>query len=214
MGRSALSGGGLTTDWTLQVYGSPAMDDYGRDRAGAYWLPHWAYDADDAPEVFVAWRFAEALPLGARARSRYLWLHDEVCAAPRRGLAPPQSTRLRALHGRCTGTPCRAARSLSCRAQRPTPRCSSSRTSTPPRRVIPRTRPRECAIEPVPAANPTQLPEHARPYAHITSNGLDGTALADGPNAADRFIYASTPSAGLELLLAMWPQVGRVGSER
>ena len=57
------------------------MDDYGRDRAGAYWLPHWAYDADDAPDVFVAWRFAEALPLGARARSRYLWLHDEVCAS-------------------------------------------------------------------------------------------------------------------------------------
>lgn len=31
--------------------------------------------------------------------------------------------------------------------------------------------------------------------------------MADGDNANDRFLYASTPSAGLHLLLTMWPQI-------
>ena len=34
--------------------------------------------------------------------------------------------------------------------------------------------------------------------------GLDDTAFADGENAAHRFIYASSASAGLLLLLNMW----------
>ena len=43
----------------------------------------------------------------------------------------------------------------------------------------------------------------------LTSNGLDVAAHAEGPNHIDRFIYASTPSAGLQLLLALWPEVRR-----
>jgi hypothetical protein len=36
------------------------------------------YEPADSPDVFVAWRFAEALAVGAAARARFLWLHDEV----------------------------------------------------------------------------------------------------------------------------------------
>ena len=52
-----------------------------------------------------------------------------------------------------------------------------------------------------------QLPPYALPYAIHTANGLDATAIADGENRNDRFLYASTPTAGLLLLLTMWPQV-------
>ena len=65
-------------DWTVEVYANPARSDYGRSAQGPYWLPHWAYDPADVPDVFVAWRFAEALAVGAHARTRFLWLHDEV----------------------------------------------------------------------------------------------------------------------------------------
>ena len=41
----------------------------------------------------------------------------------------------------------------------------------------------------------------------LPRSGLDASALADGANRNDHFIYASTPSAGLLLLLQMWPQV-------
>jgi hypothetical protein len=51
------------------------------------------------------------------------------------------------------------------------------------------------------------LPRHALPLALLTSNGLEAAAIADGPNANDHFLYASTPSAGLHLLLTMWPQI-------
>ena len=53
----------------------------------------------------------------------------------------------------------------------------------------------------------SQLPKHAAPYEFRTANGLDPQAIADGPNARDRFIYASSASAGLLLLLQMWPRV-------
>ena len=53
----------------------------------------------------------------------------------------------------------------------------------------------------------SQLPKHAAPYEFRTANGLDPQAIVDGPNARDRFIYASSASAGLLLLLQMWPRV-------
>ena len=30
------------------------------------------------PQVFIAWRFSEALAVGRAAGQRYLWLHDEI----------------------------------------------------------------------------------------------------------------------------------------
>jgi len=53
----------------------------------------------------------------------------------------------------------------------------------------------------------SQLPKHAAAYEFRTANGLDPQAIVDGPNARDRFIYASSASAGLLLLLQMWPRV-------
>ena len=53
----------------------------------------------------------------------------------------------------------------------------------------------------------SQLPAHAAPYEFRTANGLDPQAIVDGPNMPDRFIYASSASAGLLLLLQMWPRV-------
>ena len=53
----------------------------------------------------------------------------------------------------------------------------------------------------------SQLPAHAAPYEFRTANGLDPQAIVDGPNMRDRFIYASSASAGLLLLLQMWPRV-------
>jgi len=53
----------------------------------------------------------------------------------------------------------------------------------------------------------SQLPDFALGRAILTSNGLDDTAMADGANRNDKFIYASTPSAGLHLLLSMWEKV-------
>ena len=78
--------------WGVRVYGSPPAEDVGVDDHGVAWLPHWAYrtiksgargdgNADqtlDEGEVFVAWRFAEALHVGRHAARRCLWLHDEV----------------------------------------------------------------------------------------------------------------------------------------
>ena len=52
-----------------------------------------------------------------------------------------------------------------------------------------------------------QLPKHAAPYAFRTANGLDPAAIVDGPNARDRFIYASSASAGLLLLLQVGPNL-------
>ena len=49
----------------------------------------------------------------------------------------------------------------------------------------------------------SSLPDFALPFAIVTSNGLEAAAIADGPNQNDRFLYASTPSAGLHLLLTM-----------
>ena len=52
-----------------------------------------------------------------------------------------------------------------------------------------------------------QLPTHAMPLARRTSNGLDDAAMVDGPNDNMRFLYASSASAGLLLLLRMWAKV-------
>ena len=52
-----------------------------------------------------------------------------------------------------------------------------------------------------------QLPPHARPLELRTANGLDLEAIVDGPNLHSRYIYASSASAGLQLLLQLWPQV-------
>ena len=53
----------------------------------------------------------------------------------------------------------------------------------------------------------SQLPKHAAPYEFRTANGLDPAAIVDGPNARDRFIYASSASAGLLLLLQVGPNL-------
>lgn len=52
-----------------------------------------------------------------------------------------------------------------------------------------------------------QLPPHAKPLELRTANGLDPAAIVDGPNLPSRYIYASSASAGLQLLLQLWPQV-------
>ena len=56
----------------------------------------------------------------------------------------------------------------------------------------------------MPAARPLR---HPQGLAADRTGCLDDTAIEDGQNANDRFLYASTPSAGLHLLLQMWPQV-------
>lgn len=159
--------------WGVRVYGSPPAEDVGVDDHGVAWLPHWAYrtiksgargdgNADqtlDEGEVFVAWRFAEALHVGRHAARRYLWLHDEV------------------------------------------------QVHTVPRVCIPLLAKGGGGIFVLSAFHRSQLPPFALPYAIMTSNGLESTALADGPNHNDHFLYASTPTAGLHLLLTMWPRV-------
>lgn len=151
--------------WAVEVYANPPSEDIGVDDAGVLWLPYWSYGTLEPPgrgnsapvHVFIAWRFAEALAVGAEAWRRYLWLHDEV------------------------------------------------RPETVPRAALPLLK--GGGIFVLSSFHRSQLPEYAQRLALLTANGLDASALADGANANDRFIYASTPSAGLHLLLSMWPRV-------
>ena len=157
--------------WSVEVYASPPLEDVGTDDHGVIWLPHWAYsgstggaparDVDEAGpvDVFVAWRFAEALVIGRDAQRRYLWLHDEV------------------------------------------------QNATVPRVAIPLLAEGGGGVFVLSKFHRSQLPDYALPHAIITSNGLEAGSVADGANANDRFLYASTPSAGLQLLLTMWPEV-------
>ena len=185
--------------WSVEVYASPPFEDYGLDDGGVTWLPHWAYRTAPPPpqqsaggggsgsgsgggggaivekegedggpdDVFISWRFAEALYL-ARAPSqsvrRYLWLHDEVME----------------------GTVPKAALPL----------------LTPGTNGL-----QDGGIFVLSQFHKSQLPPHAASHAIITSNGLDAAAIADGPNHNNHFLYASTPSAGLHLLLTMWREI-------
>ena len=142
--------------WAVEVYGNPPLADI-RDHDGVEWLPFWAYDDDDDVAVFVAWRFAETLPLASKAGARYLWLHDEV------------------------------------------------RPETIPRLSLPHLRGGGVLV--LSEFHEGQLPTHAMPLARRTSNGLDDAAMVDGPNDNMRFLYASSASAGLLLLLRMWAKV-------
>ena len=142
--------------WAVEVYGNPPLSDI-RDHDGVEWLPFWAYDDDDDVAVFVAWRFAETLPLASKAGARYLWLHDEV------------------------------------------------RPETIPRLSLPHLRGGGVLV--LSEFHEGQLPTHAMPLARRTSNGLDDAAMVDGPNDNMRFLYASSASAGLLLLLRMWAKV-------
>lgn len=166
--------------WVVEVYASPPAEDVGVDDGGVHWLPHWAYDTLDGGidhgsdgiggggaksggmedvDVFVAWRFAEALYVGRRAQRRYLWLHDEVM------------------------------------------------NGTVPKVALPLLADGGGGVFVLSAFHRSQLPPHALPHALLTSNGLEDAAMADGDNENDRFLYASTPSAGLHLLLTMWAQI-------
>ena len=142
--------------WAVEVYGNPPLADI-RDHDGVEWLPFWAYDDDDDVAVFVAWRFAETLPLASKPGARYLWLHDEV------------------------------------------------RPETIPRLSLPHLRGGGVLV--LSEFHEGQLPTHAMPLARRTSNGLDDAAMVDGPNDNMRFLYASSASAGLLLLLRMWAKV-------
>lgn len=51
------------------------------------------------------------------------------------------------------------------------------------------------------------LPRAARHKARITPNGIDPTALTDGPNSWDTFAYGSAPNRGLYDLLRVWPRI-------
>ena len=103
--------------WVVEVYASPPDVDIGLDEYGVLWAPYWSYpylgrearrgagarlggrmaaeeaEVGGAVDVFIAWRFPEGLAVGAGARQRFLWLHDEV----RPELIPQAS--LEGLHG-------------------------------------------------------------------------------------------------------------------
>ena len=70
--------------WAVEVFASPPESDLGLDSHGVLWAPHWAYPmayaqpGSGGADVFVAWRFAEALAVGEGSHQRFLWLHDEV----------------------------------------------------------------------------------------------------------------------------------------
>ena len=51
------------------------------------------------------------------------------------------------------------------------------------------------------------LPDHARPKAFVTPNGIDPAFLVDGENRWDRFAYGSAPNRGLYDVLKVWPRV-------
>lgn len=68
----------------VEVYGDPPPQDMPspHDRrvendTNAVWYPHYAYDPTDAGvDVFVAWRYYASLVIGAKARTRFIWVHD------------------------------------------------------------------------------------------------------------------------------------------
>ena len=126
--------------------------------------------------------------MGRAAGLRYLWLHDEI-----RPETVPAAV-LPLLHGAM-------ARST----LHPTLPLPLTLTTHPNPTPTPTPTPNPNPNQVLSAFHGSQLPKHAAPYAFRTANGLDPAAIVDGPNARDRFIYASSASAGLLLLLQAGP---------
>ncbi len=64
--------------WHVEVYADPLPSEMGDDGYGVMWYSHTLYDIREerGPDVFVAWRYHVSLPLGINAKARYLWLQD------------------------------------------------------------------------------------------------------------------------------------------
>ena len=79
----------------VEVYAKPPRDEMGEEPAGGVvWYPHAAYSMDprDAPDVFVAWRYAISATLGRHARQVYLYLQDIGEDISRQARQPPRCT--------------------------------------------------------------------------------------------------------------------------
>lgn len=53
----------------------------------------------------------------------------------------------------------------------------------------------------------SQFPQHIQPKGIISPNALDPKYFFDGPNFNNRFVYGSSPSRGLRLLLEQWSRI-------
>lgn len=61
----------------VEVYAKPPSREIGETN-GVAWYPHewYSYVAQDAPDIFVSWRYGISVVLGTHATQTYLWLQD------------------------------------------------------------------------------------------------------------------------------------------
>ena len=191
----ALSRALAAQGWAVEVYASPPHEEIGIDSHGVSWLPHWAYGKPQGSAP------ASSGTRGGGKGDDEATPHSDAAAAAAAPPLPPVDVFVAWRFAEVLQRVGRDAR------RRYLWLHDEVHERTVPPAAIPLLVDGGGGIFVLSAFHRSQLPAHALPHAQLTSNGLEAASIANGPNHNDRFLYASTPSAGLELLLAMWPQI-------